>query len=177
MDDATEELTRLVDLVSPGWRNLGAPRSGDLPTDYWELAERFGSGCFNTFLWLWVPGCPNQYLDLDRQRDAELHNLRACAAQGEDVPAVALGDSPALIPWAGTDNGDTLWWLPTGEDPDTGRVLVSAVRPMEWETYQLSCSRLLTHFVAGALGSDILINDFGAPGFVPWDLPTRGVAP
>ena len=49
-----------------------------------------------------------------------------------------------------------------------GRVLVSAVRSLERACFDMSCSRLLERFVAGALPSDILISDLGPRGFTPW---------
>ena len=167
MDNATAELAESVSLSTPGWTQPAAKEKSHMPADHQALVRRFGAGCFNGFLWLWVPGCPNEYLDVDREAPAQLEVLKICAEQGEEVPAAAFADPAVMFAWAGTDNGDTLWWL---NDPgkEGGQVLVSAVRPLEWEVFDMSCSRLLERFVAGALASNILISDLGPRGFTPW---------
>ena len=168
MDDATAELAKSVSLSTPGWTAVEAAAQAQMPSDHQAMVRRFGAGCFNGFLWLWVPGCPNEFLDMDREAPAQLEVLKICAERGGEVPAAALVDPPALTAWAGTDNGDTLWWLNDEGKVGDGQVLVSAVRPLEWEIFNMSCSRLLERFVAGALPSDILISGLGPRRFTPW---------
>ncbi len=168
MDDATEELVRLAGLTRPGWLDVEAVLKAQMPADYRELASRFGTGCFNGFMWLYLPGCPNEFLDLDRQATEQIHWLRVSAQQGEEVPPEALVEPPSLRPWAATDNGDTVWWLPGDEADESGQVMVSAARPLEWETFEMSCSRFLERYVGGDLPSDIMLSDMSSRGFTPW---------
>jgi hypothetical protein len=169
MDDASAELSRVTGAEAS--RKDNAPQthlSKGMPSDYTELVRRFGAGSFCQFLWLLEPGCSNENLDLDRQTVLQRSVLRTCAEQGEDVPPDALGESPTLVAWAISDNGDVVWWRRQGKDQNNGTVVVSSVRPLEWEEFDMSCSRFLLRFVEDELASQLLPNSVQPPRFEPW---------
>ena len=86
MDDGTAELAESVSLSTPGWTPAEPAAQAQMPSDHQAMVRRFGAGCFNGFLWLWVPGCPNEFLDMDREAPAQLEVLKICADKARRSP-------------------------------------------------------------------------------------------
>lgn len=168
IDDATTELARLVGFEGADGALVAGAANVGFPADYLELVRLFGAGSFNDFLWLLVPDCPNEHLDVNRQTAQQLDVLRVCAREGDDVSADLLTQPASALPWAITDNGDVAWWRRRGEDPNDGTVLVSSARPLEWEEYDMSCSRFLVRFVTDSLASELIPEGEEQASFRSW---------
>ena len=86
MDDGTAELAESVSLSTPGWTPAEPAAQAQMPAEHQAMVLQVGAGCFNGFLWLWVPGCPNEFLDMDREAPAQLEVLKICADKARRSP-------------------------------------------------------------------------------------------
>lgn len=46
-----------------------------LPTDYRTLLSRYGTGSFDSFIWIFNPAARNPHLNLEQQVQEQLHQL------------------------------------------------------------------------------------------------------
>ena len=66
----------------------------------------------------------------------------------DDVPEALFPEPGGLHPWAGTDNGDRLYWRTEG-NPDSWSVVVWESRGPQYEDYALTMSGFLVAWLQG----------------------------
>ena len=151
------------------WSVVEADLQCRLPSDYKELVEIYGSGCFDGFLWVLNPFSGNPNIELRSQVSTRLNALRSLKMDfGEEIPFPLYPQVGGLIPWAFTDNGDVLYWI-TGESVADWPVAVNAGRESDWRQYELSSSGFLVALFDRQLRVDIFPEDFPSryPAFTP----------
>lgn len=141
---------------------------GQLPEDYREFLECFGSGCLNDFIWVFNPASRNRHLQLVARNERILSALRELRAGGEECPYPLWPEPRGLLSFGVTDNGDYLFWLTTGE-PRHWPVVVNAGREPTYEEFSCDMTDFLAGIVTGRLRSSILPEDLsaGPHGFLP----------
>jgi hypothetical protein len=133
------------------WERIEAGLGTALPQDYKDFVRVYGSGYFMEFLGVDVPKSRNPNVRLERQVGVVRDMFRAF----EEVPYPLWPDPGGLLPFGGTDNGDTLFWLADGAPADW-RVVVSDRGA--WDFEALDCG--LTDFLAGLATGEILPRAF-----------------
>jgi hypothetical protein len=172
----------LTDLMSPptkpsdpptpeGWDEVEAALGFKLPGDYKQFVSTFGTGAVDGFLWVLNPFSRNPHLNLIEDARSTLSAEREFAEEaGPRIPYPLYPDANGLFPWGGTDNGDVLYWLRTG-DPTAWSVVVRESRGPDWCEYKMST----TEFLACVLTRDIICDIF--PDDFPSDAPRFVVPP
>src|SRR5260370_38300862 len=95
--------------------------------------ETYGEGSFEDFLWLLHPTSPNPNLNLISELRAQREALAL------DVEGV--GPPPEdLVPWAGTDNGDAVYWKFDSQRRLGSSGIVNEARGGAWPGYALSAT-------------------------------------
>jgi hypothetical protein len=131
---------------------LGFP----LPDDYRALVETYGEGAFDDFLWLLHPTTPNRHLNLISQ----LHLKREMRALDKESP----GPRPEeLVPWALTDNGDSVYWRFDTNHQIGKSVIVNEARGDRWPEYDLSAAEWLLAVLTGQIRVPVFPDDFPSP--------------
>lgn len=142
------------------WEVVEAELGTALPPDYKELVRRYGYGYWLEFIGIDVPRCRNPNMRLEEQVRLECDVIRKVGL----IEHPLWPEPGGLMPFGGTDNGDTLAWVTRGA-PEEWRV---AVLPDDtWgEVELLDCD--VTDFLAGlATGS---LRPKGLPDDL-WDCP------
>lgn len=82
-----------------------------LPDDYKDFIGKHGAGSINDFLNIYSPFCENPYLNLFEQSK---RIKSAYETMKSEFPQYFVynfyENGKGLFPWAGTDNGDDLYW-------------------------------------------------------------------
>jgi hypothetical protein len=140
------------------WHNAEQTLGTELPLDYKEFLDAYGSGKIDDFLWVLMPADPNPYGNLItywREQKAVFEVMqKGCAPLPFDLhPA-----SPGLLPLGQTDNGDTMFYLCIGM-PNDWRIAWLPSRG-DLQVFELG----LTAFLAAAMRHelDVLPNDLAA---------------
>lgn len=153
------------------WRQCEQQLGLVFPSDYRQLIQTYGTGCWLGFLWVLIPFASNTYLNVVEQGVRFLDAERTIRDQfPEEVPFALHPEPEGLFPWASTDNGDHLYWLTRGE-PDQWPVIVFESRGPEFERHEMSCTAFLARWVSGDLAVGVFPPDiqFGRPDvFVPY---------
>lgn len=90
-----------------------------LPSDYKEFISLYGTGLVDQFLAVYNPASRNDYLNLLWQREAALSVLSEKVLRSPDMyPMTCFPEPEGFLPFAGTDNGDTLYWVTRGKPAD-----------------------------------------------------------
>jgi SMI1-KNR4 cell-wall len=121
-----------------------------LPDDYWGIIERYGRGSFADFLNLIHPfSDPDNFLY--RLEYSILEHEREMRSEFPDqFPFLVYPEPGGLFPWAGTDNGDTLYWLTVGA-PDSWQVVVRESRGPKHVVYPFGAAEFLQRWLSGTL--------------------------
>ncbi|WP_052848364.1 hypothetical protein [Streptomyces avicenniae] len=162
----TDSLRALLALCPPP----AAPRrpvgSGEaatryaVPDSHRELVDAYGVGCFDEFLWIYGAGAENPYLDIAAATDSMGSLLR-----DKEIPAIRkilrpYGLAPEqLVQWGGTDNGDSLFWLPAGP-PDVWPTLIIEAGQLDSVLVERDSTGLVLDLLTGALRVRIFPYDF-----------------
>jgi hypothetical protein len=145
----------------------------DLPPDYVELAERYGSGSFEAGIGPWVPGHPNRALDLLRRVDGVRDVLRVIIAGGEEMP-YAPDD---LVPWAVDEAGNFIWWHMTDRArPEDWPVVAFESRGDEWLYFDGGAVAFLVAILSRRIDGGFLVTDGDPTVFIryPWSAEAGG---
>lgn len=157
---AIDKLIELIDSDPTGtpvdWAPVEARLGTKLPADYKAFVDRYGTGAIGDFLWVLTPTTANRFLNLFDSGNAMLAGYRELRANWPgDFPFAAYPEENGLLPWAVTDNGDELFWLTEGEDPDQWPTIIST-RGMPLEEHRLPAGDLLAGLIAGRIRSNII---------------------
>ncbi|MEU7730181.1 hypothetical protein AB0B78_33920 [Streptomyces sp. NPDC040724] len=131
-----------------------------LPDDYLALMKVYGPGKFDDFLLLLCPGAEPRAFDLLWRRSRALDDLRQRAADGEEFGHSVAPGSEELLPWAVTDNGDTLYWVTAHPDPNKWSIALNEGRGPEWNDYHGTATEFLAAVFARRTHPAILPDDF-----------------
>ncbi len=160
-------LARLVRLIPPpaefrekDWTSVERALGVELPPDYKELIRTYGGGDWDDYLYVLEPGCPNDNYDLIEWEGRQTEALDGLW-EFERKPAELEEEGTRVIPWAGTDNGECLYWLVRpDQDPAEWTVMINEARGDHWEHYATTCTQFLADALDGTLTSDILSSCF-----------------
>ena len=127
-----------------------------LPATYKNLIDEFGESSWDDFLHILSPFSENPYLNLiemgQMTLEADRISRRSFPAH---YPVPLYPEKGGLLPWAGTDNGDSLYWI-TAASPDEWPTVIKGPRAPEFEVNFMPPHLLVYHFAAGTLRSTIL---------------------
>ncbi len=163
-------LDDLVRLVTPpenpvgfggDWQAVEVELGLVLPSDFKELAARYGQGDFDDISLL----SPDDLLTSARDLLPMAGGFRA--EFPEAVPFPLWPQPGGVLEWARTGNADSLCWL-TGGEPDDWTTVVWNPRDSA-DRYELSAVAFLRAYFGGELEVPLL----GSPPPVPWFDPRR----
>jgi hypothetical protein len=168
---------RLAELIPPptvygdplDWDAVQRSIGFELPEDYKEIVALYGPGKFDDFLVVFLPGSPFRRSELSNALAEGLEMLRQFEASGEVLP----GPIDQLLAIAGTDNGDSVYWVrQPGESPDRWRIGVTGARDFdEWHLYDGCLAQFLVDVFSRELVVPAFPDDFPYPDTAPVFLP------
>ena len=138
----------------PRWQEVEESLSLRLPGCYKAMVDKFGASTWADFLHVLSPF--DETLSLRRVGDRILQAERDSRSSFPAHYPLPLYPEPGgLLPWATTDNGDTLYFITKGE-PHNWPTLLKDPRAPEFEVSFLPPALLVHHFVTGTLRSTVL---------------------
>jgi SMI1-KNR4 cell-wall len=162
-------LLRLVAMVPPpdspfeagvaaDFRRVEAELGLELPDDYKQLVQKYGSGQWQQFWYVLNPFSANEYTNLlvqcQNRRPKKWSMLDAergvCEAEGGRYPHPIYPEAGGILPWAATDNGGRFFWLTAGK-PNTWSTVYYSDRSPDFQVFEVSCTELLLGAVSGTV--------------------------
>jgi hypothetical protein len=141
------------------WPSVDEELDVQLPEDYKCFLTIFGTGSIGSFLWVLNPFSSNKYLNLLQQMKVSLERVRALQTNtGDSHPYSLYPNAGGLLPWAITDNGDTICWRTLGPASNWNVVIVAARGP-NLEQYPYGMSEFLRALIVGEIQSQIIPRD------------------
>jgi len=139
------------------------------PDDFKDFIRIYGSGTIGHFMSVLNPFAQNPNLNLLEQSRSQLDVLHYLRDRGESNPYALYPESGGLLPVAGTDNGDFIYWLTRGGAADW-TIVVNESRSPEYEQFDCNLTEFLEKLLDQSLICWILPRfDFnGATEFTPW---------
>ncbi|WP_316744441.1 SMI1/KNR4 family protein [Streptomyces sp. MK7] len=123
---SVERLARDVGIEAPrrfvvDWQRAESEIGTRLPRDYKEYVYWFGPGSFDDYLIICVPGVSNSHTELaarlarERSWEAALTTPRRRA---KGLVSPFFPEPGGFLPFGFTVDGDGLYWVTSGDDPD-----------------------------------------------------------
>jgi hypothetical protein len=142
---------------APDWSQVESDLALRLPDDYKWLVERYGPGSFDDFLHVFQPGAESEWVRLETQavRGAEL--LQQHVDKGESIPY----EVNELLDVAGTDNGDTIYWVKRpAAGPNAWTIVANGARNTKWPSFPGGLVEFLVAVFSGAVHPDVFPKSF-----------------
>jgi hypothetical protein len=165
-------LNALVEVMSPPrepvetgnveqWTNVKESLGTELPTDYKEYINTFGTGSIGAFLWPYNPFSNNENLNLITRSKLILEAMSVIKERFGDteVPYPLFPEPEGLLPWGVTDNGDSLFWLTAG-NTDEWPVVINESRGPFFERFEEPMTDFLAKLISGEISSEVIPSDF-----------------
>lgn len=163
-------INKLISLLPPPspralddaiWLTFESEKNLRLPNDFKELISNYGCGAIDDFLWLLNPLSKNSNLNFEKSK----YFLEAYAVMRQDFlsdyPRPDYPEKGSFLPWAVTDNGETIVWLVDGE-ADSWRVAIHSSDQGEEEVYDFGCVEFLSKLLTKDISSNILPVQFSS---------------
>jgi hypothetical protein len=142
------------DLGEQTWEWLYERLGTRLPTEYVELMQRYGGGCWAGWLRLDTP------LSADREGLAE-HSGWACDnyrslrdSHPEYYPLAAWPEPGGILPFGDSIDGDELCWLTVGDSPDDWPLIVHPRHSDQGPPLPLPLADTLLEWLRGRFGDE-----------------------
>ncbi len=150
------------------WEKIGIRLGLQLPPDYITLIDRYGTGSFDEFIFVYNPFAENEYLNLFYALDT-LHqaNEKTQLMGNPDWTAVhpfkLYPDTEGLLPWGCTTHlGETFFWHIKGA-PETWETIFYNLRSGEYEVWKFSLTEFLYRLFTRQIESVLLPENFPPP--------------
>lgn len=156
--------------VASEWRRIERELGTSLPSDYKRFIKVYGSGKVNDFLSILNPFSDHPRIDLVRGSkelgDVYRHLRDVCL---EEYPCPVFPEKDGLLAFAGSDNGDTAFWVTSGA-PDQWTIRVLASRDPECWDFPGGLDRFLVAVLTEEARCTVFPKDLcnRSPWFVPW---------
>ena len=151
------------------WESIERKLGTQLPDDYKSFIDLYGLGTIDRFLVVFNPFSSNKFVNLlDRGRRI----LQAFDISKKEFPKYyshPLFPSPGgLLPFAGTDNGDVLYWRTTGT-PENWTVTVFDPRSPDYFDFNGPMTDFLIALLTRSVECKVFPRGFpsGPPRFIP----------
>ena len=161
-------INKLINLLSPpshrifddtAWASFDANADLRLPNDFKQFISIYGCGAIDDFIWVLDPFSKDPNLSIEKsnyfiETYAEMRQEFLSDYPRPDYPAEG-----SFLPWAVTDNGETLVWSVNGE-PDSWKVAVHSSDQGEEEVYDFGCVEFLSRLLSRDFSSKIIPSQF-----------------
>lgn len=142
-----------------GWHHVERGIGTVLPQDYKDYIATYGEGSIANFIQPFNPFSNNSGSNFELQLHEHLASLREVREWGEHMPYPLYPEQGGLLPWGGTANGDTLFWVTSGQ-PDTWPVVINGVRSPDFEIYRETMTEFLYKLLMGEITTHLFPKDW-----------------
>lgn len=161
-------ISKLINILPPpsqrafdntAWASIESHENLRLPNDFKQLISIYGCGVVDDFIWVLDPFSKNPNLNFEKSK----YFIDSYAVmRSEFLSDYPRPDYPAegsFLPWAVTDNGETLVWLVNGE-PDSWVVAIHSSDQGDEEVYNFGCVEFILKLLNRDISSKILPSQF-----------------
>jgi hypothetical protein len=147
------------------WQKIEARLGLQLPPDYKNCIDYYGTGSFGDFIIVYSPFAQNEYLNLFYALDTLHQAHRQVQLTGNPNwtavdPYALYPDEDGLLPWGCTANlGETFFWQVKGA-PETWETVFYHLRSGEYEVWKYPLTGFLVRLLTGQIESVLLPDDF-----------------
>ncbi|MDX8053269.1 hypothetical protein SK571_28175 [Lentzea sp. BCCO 10_0798] len=139
------------------WNRVRSLLGTDLPSDYRVLVETYPALALEQFLRITHPTGKHDHSNWTHVAPAVLDRLRETRRNGNiKFPHGLYPETPGLLPWGNTVNGDHCFWLADGE-PDRWTIVITDL--VDWWEFGGGLFDFVSGFVSGAVTCPVFPDD------------------
>lgn len=130
------------------------------PTGYKKFVSTYGTGSIGGFLWIFNPNSVNRSLNSEAIRYFQSSYEELKQDFPSDYARPAFPSVGSFLPWAVTDNGDTLVWIIDNGPEDKWCVGIMGSDQVQEEISELDFVEFAVHLLDHKIDSAILPQQF-----------------
>lgn len=143
-----------------GWENVERKINCLLPDDFKLFFDSYGTGAIGDFLWVLNPKSSNGNLNFNKSLYFHTAYKQMKELFPDDYKRPNFPEKESFLTWAVSDNGDSLFWIISSDNPNDWKVGVHNHDQGEEETFDMNASDFLISLAEKKLSSKILPEDF-----------------
>lgn len=153
-------------MVHNDWEAAEMQLETSFPSSFMRFLEVFGGAKFDDFLRVYRAGASNENVDLVTQTLRTRHTMEVTRPHIQELLNGRGLRTAQLISWAGTDNADMCFLLPS-PDPKKWAVLTVIGRGREYDLFEGTPESYLLQVMRREFVSDVFPEDFpdDVPGY------------
>jgi hypothetical protein len=164
-----------VEISAGMWGAIEDQLGIGLPNDYKAFIDNYGSGTIRRFATVFNPFSQNKHINLAAQLPIRLNVLaglrRFTDKHPEWLPYNLFPEPCGLFPFAGTNNGDSVYWVTDGP-PDAWWVVVGGGRSPRYQEFKCNSTTFFYQILTRPG-----ICDMFPVGFLGLEPPFRSINP
>ncbi len=132
----------------------------ELPSDYKEFINEYGTGSINNFLWILTPFDEDEYMNLFiRGQEIIKAYTESKINEPEYFEHNVFPIKGGILPWGYTDNGDELYWLTEG-NCDEWKIVVYESRSSDFYEYNMGIVQFIYELISKKIICPAFPDDF-----------------
>lgn len=145
------------------WKQIEEKFAIELPVDFKQFIEIYGTGKIDDFVWILNPLSANENLNFDTAKYFIDAYETSKSQFPDDYLRPKYPEDGSFFPWAATENGDSFVWIVSGK-PDEWTVAVFGRDQENEELRAMGCVEFVYRLLKKELSSKILPIDFPTEG-------------
>lgn len=142
------------------WDKIEQDVGVELPHGYKEFVSHYGTGSIGGFLWVFNPISENRSLNTEAIRYFQSSYAELKQDFPDDYSRPTFPALGSFLPWAITDNGDTLVWVLDGAPAENWKVGVMASDQVDEEISDFNFVEFVVRLLDKKIVSSILPQQF-----------------
>lgn len=142
------------------WDTVERDLSVELPTSYKQFISTYGTGSIGEFLWVFNPSSANHSLNGQAIRYFQSSYEILQQDFPNDYTRPVFPSEKSFLPWAVSDNGDTLVWIVDSGPSDSWCVGIMGSDQVEEEIFEFGFVEFIVQLLDRKIASSILPEQF-----------------
>ena len=151
---------KAIEINPASWSRIEEKVNCFLPNDFKSFIDSYGTGVIGNFLWVLNPKSSNDSLNFNKSKYFSFSYNKMKELFPEDYMRPAFPKENSFLTWAFSDNGDSLFWVVNGDNPDEWKVGIHSSDKGEEEIFDMGVSAFLISLANKTLSSEIFPEDF-----------------
>lgn len=146
--------------VGGNWLDVEKSINCLLPDDFKLFIDSYGTGSINNFLWVLNPQSNNDNLNFSKSLYFHSSYQQMKELFPDDYCRPEFPKKDSFLAWAVSDNGDSVFWVINGDNPNDWKVGIHNHDQGEEEVFDTNTSGFLTLLAEKKLSSNVFPEDF-----------------
>ena len=131
-----------------------------MPSDFKEFLSLYGTGQVDNFMWILNPISSHKYLNLIEQIDIIRDAYKIREVDFGEKAILLFPERGGLLPIAITDNGDTIFYRCSSDDPVSWSIVITSARDPDRDEFNMNFTTWLERTLSRTIKNQCFPDSF-----------------